>query len=116
MRSRHSRENGDEDSNGHQGSVWETQAFKKAKETVTTFSEKTSLSFKLIVPICAVIITGTIKITRAIGKMETAMSQSWSIQNQEAFARKMERENPDISVPDVRDIFERQSKAVKLIE
>jgi hypothetical protein len=98
------------------GSVWETRAFQKVKGAANMITEKTSLPFRLIVPIAALIIASTWKISGSINKIERGLSASWTISQMDAWTRQLRRDNPTIVVPDAREIFETKPPNSRVFE
>lgn len=117
MRS-HRQNDGDQEDGDElqQGSVWDTRAFVKMKGAANVISEKTSIPFKVVIPIAALLIACTMKISGGINKIEIAISRSWTVDSMDRWARAFQRENPSIKVPDAREIFDTREKPIKLIE
>lgn len=96
---------------GNDGSEGET-VFARAAQAI---SEKTSVSFKILIPTCSLIICSTWLISQSIGRLERRLEESWYISDMERWSRAFKRENPAIILPDAREVFDQNTdRKVKL--
>lgn len=77
-----------------------------ARRVVGTISEKTSVPFKILVPVCSLLIFSTWRISTGISRLQSTLDKSWTITHQEVFSRQLRRDNPTLNVPDAREIFD----------
>lgn len=69
-------------------------------------NEKTSLPFKILVPLCSLLILCTWKIGQGFSVMNSRLDDTWTISHQESWARQMRKINVNVNVPDAREIFD----------
>lgn len=105
-----------DDDESERGSLGETVFMKRCKAGATMINEKTSLPFKILVPLCTLLILCTWKIGQGFSQMNRSIENTWTITHQEEWARQMRKGNPTLSIPDAREIFEeRPNKTINLV-
>lgn len=105
-----------EDDDGARASFGDTLFMKRCKAGATMINEKTSLPFKILVPLCSLLILCTWKVGQGFSQMNRRLEDMWTISHQEEWARQMRRGNTELTVPDAREIFKNEpNKPINLV-
>ena len=75
--------------------------------SIKEVNEKTSVPFKVVVPIVSSLIIGTWVISAKLAAIESKLDQQWTTAQQERWSNKLRAQNPSLTVPYVEEVASR---------
>lgn len=91
---------------GDQGSMGETRFAQRVAKISAVIDENVSVSMKVIIPVCSAIMFSTWLISQNLSKLERRLEEAWYIGDMERWSREFRRLNPNINLPDAREIYD----------
>jgi len=66
--------------------------------------ERTSLPFKIVVPICTTVLLAGIWLNNSLNRINSGLDRSWKASEQQIWADRLQKHNSNIRVPSVEEI------------
>lgn len=93
----------------------ETAIYKRSKAAIDLISEKTSVPIRVILPLATVLLFSTYRITSAINRVERSLEATLTVNVADKWVRQLQRDNPSLKIPDLRELFDAEQRNIKLL-